>query len=181
MKMAEGYGFEPDVESPPFQLLGERPPRLYDRDVEMMAAVAKVASSNALCLALMEKLEATGTDLPAARPRCRALEMADIQRRSALVELSNTPATSSDDCFAKLNVLTEMLAAYGREDPEMVDRLLEYAHEATALIQKFEADKPVMGGWRKTLVNSRSIRRIMGIAFAFSSAVVGRMDVGGLN
>ena len=179
--MADVYGCKPEVEPPPFHVIGVGPARFDDRDVALMAAVAKVASSNALCVTLNREMEAKGTDLTTSHPRCHALHMANTQRRIALVELSDTPATSGDACSAKLKVLMEMFVAYGREDPEMVDRLIEYAHEVTALVQRVEPEKRVMGSWRKTLTSSRSIRWIMSFAFAFSSAVVGRLNAGGLN
>ncbi|MCB8877419.1 hypothetical protein [Acidisoma silvae] len=186
--MADVCNCQPEVEPPTLQVLSVRPPQVDDHDLELMAALAKVASSNALCVALNREMEEKGADLPTGHPQCRTLERADAQRRSALIELSNTQAVSAGGCTAKLNVLMEMFVAYGPEDPEMVARLVEYAHEAAALLRRFETDlrqfetaKPVMGSWRKTLTNSRSIRRIMGFAFAFSSAVVGRLDAGGLN
>ena len=179
--MADVCDCQPEAQPPTLQVLRVRPPQLDDQDLELMVALEKVASSNALCVALNLEMEEEGTDLPASHPQCRALERADAQRRAALVELSDTQAASAEGCAAKLNVLMEMFSTYGREDPEMVARLVEYAHEATARLRQFEADKSVMGSWRKTLTNSRSIRRIMGFAFAFSSAVVGRLDAGGLN
>jgi hypothetical protein len=185
--MADVCECQPEVEPPTLQWLRVRPPQVDDENSQLMAALAKVASSNALCVALNREME-DGTDLPASHLQCRALERADAQRRTALVELSETQAASAGGCTAKLDVIMEMFSTYGPEDPEMVSRLVEYAHESLALLTRFETDlrqyetaKPIMGSWRKTLTSSRSVRRIMGLAFAVSSAVVGRLDAGGLN
>jgi hypothetical protein len=181
MKMADVYGFEPEAEPPSIRAIGLSPTRFDDRDMELMAAVSKVASCHALCVALNQEMEATGAELSFGQPRCRALELADSERRKALSELSDTPATTAEACRVKLKIIEEMMVAYGPEDPEMVARLLEFAHESLDLNQRLDMDKPMSGSWRKTLTNSRSLRRFMGVAIALSSAVSGRFDTGGIS
>jgi hypothetical protein len=179
--MADVFGYEPGLEPPSSQALGLSPSRFNDRESGLMAAVAKVAACHAVCVALNREMEATGAELTASHPRCRALQISDTERRRALIELSDTPATSAKALSAKLNIIKEMFMTYGREDPEMVARLLEFAHESLDLNQRLDMDKSTPGSWRKTLTNSRSLRRFMGVAVAFSSAVSGRFDTGGIS
>jgi hypothetical protein len=176
--MADVYGYEPGLEPPSIQALALSPSRFNDRESDLMAAVAKVAACHAVCVALNREMEATGAELTASHTRCRALQIADTERRRALIELSDTPATSAEALSAKLNIIKEMFMTYGREDPEMVERLMEFAHESAALSQRFELEKPLQGSWRKTFSNNRSLRRFMDVAIALSSALFCRLDTG---